>query len=69
MLAINKEKLINALANEELTIKELSVKAKLSRTVISNLLNGNTEVARPATVGKLAKALNVKVEDLLEEEG
>lgn len=45
----------------------LTEKSKVSRNTISRIKNGKTTEVRPSTIGKLAKALGCKVEDLLEE--
>lgn len=46
----------------------LMEKSKVSRNTISRIKNGKTTEVRPSTIGKLAKALGCRVEDLLEEE-
>ena len=47
--------------------EQLSKNAGVSRVTLQRLKSGR-QVARPQTIGKLAKALEVKVEDLLKEE-
>lgn len=66
-MKINRTKLTLAMANACMSINDLAKKSKVSRVSIGRFLNGKTE-PKPATVGKLAKALNVKVENLIESE-
>ncbi|QEH71024.1 helix-turn-helix transcriptional regulator [Cellulosilyticum sp. WCF-2] len=54
-----------AIANALITTTDLAEKANVSRTLISNILNGKKSEVQPATVGKLARALDIKVEDLI----
>lgn len=65
-MKINVSKLNLEMANACISINDLADKAKVSRTSIGKFINGTVE-ARPATVGKLAKALGCKVEDLIDE--
>lgn len=64
MLAIDSSKLILAIAKSGLSSIQLAEKSKISQTTIARFKAG-TQKARPQTVYKLAKALNVKVEDLI----
>lgn len=48
----------------QMTQNELSEKSGVSRTTISNLENGVVSVTTTKTLGKLAAALDVKVEEL-----
>lgn len=61
---INKVKL--AQANECLSVNELVKKTGLGRATVSKTING---MSRPSvkTLGLIAKALNVNVEDIIEE--
>lgn len=54
-----------AMANACVTAEELSKITGISSITIARIKNGVQE-ARPSTVGKIAKALNVKVEELIE---
>lgn len=54
-----------AMANACMTISELSEQSSLSRVAITRFTTGKSN-PKPATIGKIAKALNVKVEDLIE---
>lgn len=56
-----------ALANSCLTLEELSKKSGVGRCTISRVKN-DSQKATPRTLGKLAKALGVRVEDLLQKE-
>jgi transcriptional regulator with XRE-family HTH domain len=64
-MKIDKQKLAIAMGNSCITFNELSIKSGVSRITIGKFLSGKV-VPRPATIGKIAKALNVKVEDLIE---
>lgn len=46
-------------------IKELHEKTGLSRTIISDLLNGNKRSIRLETVGKLCEALDCEIGELI----
>lgn len=63
-MRISIEKFNLILANRAITINQLSENSKVSRVTISRIKSG-TQKARPHTIGKLAKALNCKVEDLI----
>lgn len=47
------------------TIKELHEKTGISRTIISDLLNGNERSIQFKTISKLCAALNCKIGDLI----
>ena len=64
MLTVNSQKLIIAIANSGYTATELAKVSEVSQITIARFKAG-TQKARPQTVYKLAKALNVKVEDLI----
>lgn len=63
---INKEKMQLAMANACMNTTQLSKKADISRFSLNAYVN-KTRNPKPATVGRIAKALNVKVEDLVEQ--
>lgn len=65
MLKIDNLKVVLALSNASYTVKELAKQSGLSTGSISKIINGHTLKVRPATIGKLAKALDVDVKDLL----
>jgi len=66
-MKINKNRLNLAMANACMSINDLAEKSEISRISIGRFISGKTE-PKPVTVGKLAKALNVKVEYLIEGE-
>lgn len=49
---------------KEMSQQELAEKSSVSRTTISELETGKTEVVRNTTLEKIAKALNRKVTDI-----
>lgn len=67
-MKIDCQKLDIAIANERLMFKEVSSKAGISYECLTKIRNG-TRNPKPSTVGKIAKALNVDVRDIIQEEG
>ncbi len=65
-MKICKNKIDIAMANCCISISELAEQSKVSRSSIGRFINGKTE-PKPVTVGKIAKALNCKVEDIIED--
>ncbi|KDE74870.1 hypothetical protein FUSO7_00375 [Fusobacterium necrophorum BFTR-2] len=65
-MEINKEKLELLLARKCISGYELMQKAGLQSHTFSRIRNGFSNL-RPTTVGKIAKALNVDVEEILRE--
>ena len=63
-MKISNEKLEIAMANECVTRNELAKKSGLAEITLTKM-KANPNV-KPATVGKIAKALKVKPEDLIE---
>ncbi|MBO4998171.1 MAG: helix-turn-helix transcriptional regulator [Lachnospira sp.] len=63
-MKIDKMKIDIAMANKGYSAKELSEKCNVSQITITRLKRGVQE-ARPETIGKIAKALNVPVEKLV----
>lgn len=53
-----------AMANACITTNELSNKANLNYSTLTRIKSGNPTT--PATIGKIAKALDVKVEELID---
>lgn len=53
------------MANACLTVTQLSDKAEISRISLNAYMTHRRN-PKPVTLGKIAKALNVKVEDLME---
>ena len=67
-MKLSKEKLQLVLANECMSMEDFADKVKVSRTSISKYLSGARE-PRPKTIGKIAKALDVPVEKLIDLDG
>lgn len=67
-MKINKQQLQLAMANSCLNMNDLAVLAGVSRVSISKYLSG-LRSPKPKAVGKIAKALNVPVENLIDMEG
>ena len=63
-MKISNEKLEIAMANECITRNELAKKSGVAEITLSKIKIKQS--MKPATIGKIAKALNVKVEDLIE---
>ena len=62
---ISKEKMQLAMANACMNTIQLAQASGVSRMSIQFYLNGKRK-PKPITVGKIAKALNVKAEDLVD---
>lgn len=62
----NKEKIELALARACLNPQELAQLAKMPPQTVNGVLRGKN--VRPATLGRLAKALSVDVADLIDKE-
>lgn len=67
IMIIDKRKLDIAMGTSCYTFSELAIKSGVSRISINKLLTGKT-TARPATIGKIAKALNVDVANIIKSE-
>lgn len=65
-MKINNEKLEIAMANAMVNYKQLSIKVGMTQESFVRIKKGKQN-PRPATVGKIAKALNVSVEDLIDQ--
>lgn len=65
MITINRERFLIVLANSMLGDVDLSKNANVSRNIISELKTGKKTTVRPQTLGKLARALGVRAEDLI----
>jgi len=66
-MVTNKEKVQLAMARACLTLSDIAVKADMPVQTVKNVVNGNRSV-KPATLGKVAKALRVDVAELLDKE-
>ncbi|KEZ88516.1 plasmid maintenance system antidote protein [Clostridium sulfidigenes] len=67
MLKLDIFKLRLSQARACLSVEELATKAEIARISLSRILNGESN-ATPKTIGKLAKALDVDVTELLKDE-
>lgn len=65
-MKVNRNKLRLAMARACMNTIDLSVKAKMPVQTINGVLRGRS--IRPATLGRIAKALGVDVTDILEKE-
>ena len=63
-MKVNRKKLQLAMANACLNSEDLAVKAEMPRPTLNNAITERS--VRPATVGKIAKALGVPVEQIIE---
>lgn len=66
MFQIDSKKLMIAIANSGYSAVELAKICGVSQVTIARFKAG-TQKARPQTISKIAKALNTKIEDLIEE--
>ncbi len=66
-MKIDKEKLQLAIAKKCYTINDLAEKAEISRNSINAYMSGRKN-PKPMTVGKIARVLEVKVEDIVKTE-
>jgi transcriptional regulator with XRE-family HTH domain len=65
-MKLNSRRIQILMAEQIINAKELAQKAELSRAFIENCINGNVN-PRPATIGRIANALNVPVTDIIED--
>lgn len=63
-LRIDENKLEKIMAEKCMTKSDIALKAKLSRNRLYRIVEGDN--LQPKTVGKIAKALNVKIEEIIE---
>ena len=63
-MKLNTEKYNILLASKCMSISELSKSCEISTVTLRKLNNG--KVARPQTIGKIARALNVPVEEIIQ---
>jgi transcriptional regulator with XRE-family HTH domain len=64
-MKLNTRQLQIRMAEKVMTTKDLASKSGLSRFFIGDCLKGNTN-PKPATVGKIARALDVPIQELIE---
>lgn len=62
---LDTKKMDAAVGTACITYKVLAERTGISTCTLARIKNGHQK-ARPSTIGKIAKALNVKVEDLIE---
>lgn len=65
-MQISKSKLEKVMAEQCITAENLAKLTGVSQVTLARMKRG-VQNARPATIGKIAKALNVPVENLIEE--
>ncbi len=65
-MKLNAKKYDLCLASACMSVQEFAEKSGVSQITLRRIKTGKQE-ARPQTVGKIARALNVRVEDLIEE--
>lgn len=63
-MRLSRKKIQLLMAKQEITQQLLAAKAAVSRQTISAVMNGRN--CRPDLLGKIARALNVKPEDIIE---
>lgn len=66
-MKLNIKKFEIALANTGMTLKDLYTKADVSDRALLDMRKGKSN-SRPATLGKIAKALNVDLQDIIQDE-
>lgn len=64
-MKVNRKKLELALARACMSTGDLVKKSAMPRPTVNNVITGRD--VRPATIGKIARALDVDVTDILEE--
>ena len=63
LLKLNEKKLMYLIVNNGLTVEALCKNAGIAYVTYKKMINGKS--VKPISVSKIAKALNVKVEDLI----
>lgn len=63
-MRLDKRKMLLHMANFSISQKQLAEKAGISRQTLSAVMNGRS--CRPELLGKIAKALEVKPEEIIE---
>lgn len=63
----NKRKLELAMARACMNTEDLQTASEMPRANVNNVIAGRS--VRPATIGRIAKALGVDVTEILEDEG
>ncbi|MBR4435134.1 MAG: helix-turn-helix transcriptional regulator [Clostridia bacterium] len=65
-MKIDNVKLELAIASREMKLKDLCAEAKVDETALRNIRQGK-RTPRLSTIGRIAKALNVDVQDIIQE--
>lgn len=65
-MIIDNEKLRYTLASNQMMLKDLCERANISETSLRSIRKGES-VPRPATIGRIAKALGVDVRDIIQD--
>ena len=66
-MRIDRNKMIKAMARKQMNIKDLAEKSGVSISALTKI--GKGSITRPKLAGKIAAALGLDVEELLEEAG
>lgn len=66
-MTANRNKLVLAMARACMDARDVAKAANMPASTFNGLICGRS--VRPATLGKVARALNVDVEELIEKEG
>lgn len=66
-MKLDNTKLSIALARKQLTSKKLSELSGVAESLLTKIKSGK-QIPRPITIGKIAKALEVDVTELIEQE-
>ena len=64
-MKLDKVKFERVLAEKQVNLKEVCESAGIGVSTLQKVRKGNTP--RPATIGRIAKALNVDVQDIIQE--
>lgn len=64
-MKVNKKKLEIAMARACMNIADIVVIAKMQRPTVNNVITGRE--VRPATLGKVARALGVDITEIIEQ--
>lgn len=64
MLKVNREKFIIARAQATMTVRELSKESNVAASTISRIEKGHIE-PNPVTLGRIAKALKISLEEII----
>lgn len=64
-MKLDANKFLMILAEKQISLKDLCEKSGIGVSTLQKVRKGNTP--RPATLGKIAKVLNVDVQDIIQE--